>query len=269
MPELVPIPDPVAPTGASAEPAEAIEPPPSSPSALAAEADAVENAVPVAATTAPSVDRVLLVGDSVMGQAYPFFRDRFSERGITTGYAGGPGTGPLYPQGENDWLTQIDRWVADFDPDVVVIEACCDYANPPPELYRLLDGTEVLPNSDLAYRTWEQVAREMIRRASAGGARVFWVLSPPVQTNGYYGPMEEHVARLHAIYRTFPVPKIDWGTVSSPPGGGYANDLPIGPNGEMVRVRAEDGLHYTPAGDGLLADATLRAMLQLEARPGF
>ena len=54
-----------------------------------------------------------------MGQAYPFFRDRFAERGITTGYAGGPGTGPLNPQGDGDWLSQIDRWVADFDPDVV------------------------------------------------------------------------------------------------------------------------------------------------------
>ena len=247
---------------------QAIEAPETSPEALAAQADAVEQAVPVAATTAPTLDRVLLVGDSVMGQAYPFFSDRFAERGITTGYAGGPGTGPLNPQGEGDWLSQVDRWVRDFDPDVVVIEACCDYTNPPDRLYRLPDGTEVLPNTDLAYQTWEQVSRELIRRASAGGARVFWVISPPVRTNGYYGPMEQHVIRLNEMYRRFPVPTIDWATPSSLDGQ-YSDDLPIGPNGEMVRARADDGLHYTPAGDGMLADATLRAMLQLEARPGF
>lgn len=250
------------------EATEALEAPDASPQALAAQAAEVEDAVPVAAMTAPTLHRVLLVGDSVMGQAYPFFRDRFAERGITTGYAGGPGTGPLNPQGDGDWLSQIDRWVADFDPDVVVIEACCDYTNPPDRLYELPDGTQVLPNTDLAYQTWEQVSREMIRRASAGGARVFWVISPPVSTNGYYGPMEDHVARLNEIYRTFPVPKVDWATPSSL-NGEYSDDLPLGPDGEMVRVRADDGLHYTPEGDALLADATLRAMLQLEARPGF
>ncbi|MBL8775699.1 MAG: acyltransferase [Acidimicrobiales bacterium] len=265
---LVTLSPPTVPNADFAEATRAIEAPETSPEALAAQADAVADAVPVAATTAPNVDRVLLVGDSVMGQAYPFFRDRFAERGITTGYAGGPGTGPLNPQGEGDWLSQIDRWVADFDPDVVVIEACCDYTNPPDELYRLPDGTEVLPNTDLAYQAWEQVSREMIRRASARGARVFWVISPPVKTNGYYGPMEDHVARLNEIYRSFAVPKIDWATPSSL-NGEYSDDLPIGPDGEMVRVRADDGLHYTPEGDLLLADATLRTMLQLEARPGF
>jgi len=248
--------------------AQAIEAPETSPAVLAAQAAAVEDAVPAAATTAPSVNRVLLVGDSVMGQAYPFFSDRFAERGITTGYAGGPGTGPLNPQGEGDWLTQVDQWVADFDPDVVVIEACCDYTNPPDQLYVLPDGTEVLPNTDLAYETWAQVSRELIVRASARGARVFWVISPPVKTNGYYGPMEDHVARLNTIYETFEVPKIDWATPSSL-NGEYSDDLPIGPNGEMVRARADDGLHYTPEGDLMLADATLRTMLQLEARPGF
>ena len=37
----------------------------------------------------------------------------------------GPAPGPLQPQG--DWARQIDDWVTRFDPDVVVMEACCDY----------------------------------------------------------------------------------------------------------------------------------------------
>ena len=45
-------------------------------------------------STVPVLDRVLLVGDSVMGQAYEAFRDSFDAAGITTGYAGGPGSGP-------------------------------------------------------------------------------------------------------------------------------------------------------------------------------
>ena len=91
---------------------------------------------------------------------------------------------------------------------------------------------------------------------------------PPMRVSTPKAMTHSHVTRLNEIYETFPVPKVDWATPSTQ-NGEYVDDLPIGPDGEMVRVRADDGLHYTPEGDGLLADATLRAMLQLEARPGF
>ncbi|HYF46021.1 MAG TPA: acyltransferase family protein, partial [Acidimicrobiales bacterium] len=133
--------------------------------------------------TVPAVDRVLLMGDSVMGQAYEVFRDVFEEEGIATGYAGGPSTGPLQPQG--DWARQIDTWMTDFEPDVVVMEACCDYTQATDNVYVDPEGNEVLPATDAVYPNWEREVRDLIRRASAGGAHVIWVLAPPVQTNGF------------------------------------------------------------------------------------
>jgi hypothetical protein len=216
-------------------------------------------------STVPTVDRVLLVGDSVMGQAYEVFRGVFEEQGIVTGYAGGPGTGPLQPQG--DWARQIDEWVTRFDPDVVVMEACCDYTRPTDQLYVDPRGNEVAPATDAVYPNWDREVRDLIRRAQAGGAQVIWVLSPTVQTNGFYGPLEDHVERLNEMYRQLPVPLLDWGTVITP-GGSYADTLP-GPDGDPVDVRLADGVHMTEFGNQLLADLTLAEVGLVGEHPVF
>lgn len=216
-------------------------------------------------STVPTIDRVLLVGDSVMGQAYEVFRDEFGAAGITTGYAGGPGTGPLHPQG--DWAGQIDRWVREFDPDVVVMEACCDYTQSTDLPYVDPEGHTVLPNSEEAYRFWDLESRDLLRRAEAGGAHVVWVLSPPVQTNGFYGPLEEHVARVNQIYRHLPVQLLDWSQAVAP-GGRYTWTLPDA-QGQEQTVRVEDGVHMTEFGNRLIADLTLSTIEALGEHPVF
>jgi peptidoglycan/LPS O-acetylase OafA/YrhL len=229
--------------------------------------DAILEAAPDAPDTGtvPNVDRVLLVGDSVMGQAYEVFRQVFEDQGIATGYAGGPSTGPLQPQG--DWARQIDDWVARFDPDVVVMEACCDYTQDTDQVYVDPEGNEVLPATEAVYPNWEREVRDLTRRAQAGGAEVIWVLSPAVQTNGFYGPLESHVPRLNDIYRRLGVPTIDWGAVITP-GGTYTDTLP-GPDGEPVDVRLDDGVHMTEFGNRLLADLTLADVVAAGENPVF
>ena len=223
------------------------------------DAGAVQPATPV-------VDTVLLVGDSVMGQGLEQFQARFEAEGIAVGYAGGPGTGPLFPQG--DWIRQIDENVERLDPDVVIIEACCDYARAPQgDLYRLPDGTQVQPGSEEMYVAWEREIRAAIDHADDGGAEVFVVLAPPVQTNGFYGNLEEQVTRLNDMYRSLGVPLINWGSVLAP-GGEYTPALP-GPGGESQTVRLEDGVHNTPYGYELLADASVAPILALEDQPAF
>jgi peptidoglycan/LPS O-acetylase OafA/YrhL len=235
-------------------------PPPQDPEELLA-------ATPDAAgtSTVPTVDRVLLVGDSVMGQAYEVFRGVFDDQGIATGYAGGPSTGPLQPQG--DWARQIDDWVTRFDPDVVVMEACCDYTRTTDQVYVDPEGNEVLPNTEEVYANWEREVRGLIRRAGAGGAQVIWVLSPPVQTNGFYGPLEEHVRRLNQMYRNLPVRTLDWGRVITP-GGTYTESV-VGPDGETEVVRLADGVHMTEFGNELLADLTLEQVELVGEHPVF
>jgi hypothetical protein len=215
--------------------------------------------------TVPAVDRVLLVGDSVMGQAYEVFRQVFDDEGIATGYAGGPSTGPLQPQG--DWARQIDRWVSQFDPDVVVMEACCDYTQATDQVYVDPEGNEVLPATDAVYPNWDREVRDLIRRAQAGGAHVIWVLSPPVQTNGFYGPLEEHVQRLNEMYRNLPVPTLDWGEVVTP--DGVYTETVVGPDGATHDVRLDDGVHMTEYGNRLLADLTLDLVEAVGENPVF
>ena len=213
----------------------------------------------------PNVDRVLLVGDSVMGQAYEVFREVFEDKGIATGYAGGPSTGPLQPQG--DWAQQVDNWITEFDPDVVVMEACCDYTQATDQVYVDPEGNDVLPATDEVYPNWDREVRDLIRRAQAGGAHVIWVLAPVVQTNGFYGPLEEHVARLNQMYRDLPVPILDWGEVIAP-GGVYTETLE-GPDGERHDLRLDDGVHMTEYGNQLLADLTLTQVEAVGQNPVF
>jgi len=216
-------------------------------------------------STVPNVDRVLLVGDSVMGQAYEVFRGVFEDKGILTGYAGGPSTGPLQPQG--DWAAQIDDWVTRFDPDVVVMEACCDYTQATDQVYIDPAGNEVFPATDAVYPNWDREVRDLIRRAQAGGAHVIWVLSPPVQTNGFYGPLEQHVTRLNQMYRNLPVELLDWSEVIAP-AGTYTETVP-GPGGEPLDVRLDDGVHMTEAANRLLAALTLREVEAVGEHPVF
>jgi len=216
-------------------------------------------------STVPNVDRVLLVGDSVMGQAYEVFEGIFAEQGITTGYAGGPSTGPLQPQG--DWARQIDDWVTRFDPDVVVMEACCDYTQATDQVYVDPEGNEVLPATDAVYPNWEREVRDLTRRAAARGAEVIWVLAPPVRTNGFYGPLEEHVGRVNEIYRRLGVPTIDWSTAVAP-GNRYAESVP-GPEGAACDPRLEDGVHMTTCGNELLAALTLEQVKAVGEYPVF
>jgi peptidoglycan/LPS O-acetylase OafA/YrhL/lysophospholipase L1-like esterase len=226
---------------------------------LAAAPDAADT------STVPTVDRVLLVGDSVMGQAYEVFRTVFEDRGILTGYAGGPSTGPLQPQG--DWARQIDEWVQRFDPDVVVMEACCDYTQATDQVYVDPAGNEVLPATDAVYPNWEREVRDLTRRAQAGGAHVIWVLAPPVQTNGFYGPLEGHVARVNEIYRRLPVPVIDWSTAVAP-NGEYTDEV-TGLDGGPCDVRLADGVHMSECGNRLLADLTLAQVQAVGEHPTF
>jgi hypothetical protein len=226
---------------------------------LASAPDAPETA------TVPNVDRVLLVGDSVMGQAYEVFRQVFEDEGILTGYAGGPSTGPLQPQG--DWARQIDDWVNRFDPDVVVMEACCDYTQATDRVYVDPAGNEVLPATEEVYPAWDREVRDLTRRAQAGGAHVVWVLAPPVQTNGYYGPLEEHVGRLNDIYRNLPVPTIDWSSVVAP--DGVYTETVDGPDGSTCEVRLDDGVHMSECGNQLLAALTLADVEVVGENPVF
>jgi peptidoglycan/LPS O-acetylase OafA/YrhL len=208
------------------------------------------------------VDQVLLVGDSVMSQAYDQMQLRFAARGVATAYAGGPGTGPLSPQGS--WAAQIRDWVTAQDPDVVVIEACCNYTIEPEARYVDADGTALAPGSPAVLPAWDREVRQLIDLAGADGAQVVLVRFAPVQTNGWYGDMEGHVAGVNALYDGIALERpdvtvLDWGRPLAP-SGTFAWEVPDA-TGSLVRVRLDDGVHLTPAGSDRVAAATVAEVL--------
>jgi hypothetical protein len=225
-------------------------------------------AAPTTTTTAPPVvDQVLLVGDSVMSQAHDHMLLRFAAQGVAIAYAGGPATGPLAPQGS--WAEQVQGWVAAQDPDVVVLEACCNYTLEPEARYVDVDGTPVAPGSPAVAVAWEREVRHLLDLAGARGARVLLVRSPPVHTNGYYGDIEAHVATVNAIYDRIAAERpdiglLDWGAVLAPDGT-FTWDLPDA-TGAPVRVRLDDGVHLTPEGSDRVAAATVDAALAAPRR---
>ena len=208
------------------------------------------------------VDQVLLVGDSVMSQAYDHLQLRFGARGVATAYAGGPGTGPLFPQGS--WSAQVQEWVAAQDPDVVVIEACCNYTLEPERRYVDATGAAVAPSSPEALVAWEHEVRALVDLAGSRGAQVLLVRFAPVQTNGWYGALEDHVVAVNAMYERLVAERGDLGLLdwSRPlaPDGAFTQDLP-GPDGTPVRVRLDDGVHLTPEGSDRVAGATVTQVL--------
>lgn len=93
-------------------------------------------------TTGPEpLGRVLMMGDSLLHQAYPTIEDRLSRIGVGATIIGGPSETLMTRQAT--WLDDLERSVTEYDPDVVILESCCGTGNPwLPDPYVDADGTD-------------------------------------------------------------------------------------------------------------------------------
>lgn len=185
------------------------------------------------------VQRVMIVGDSVMWGAAPAIDRAFAEFGVEVHYVGLAATGPLW--NDKRWLTWVRQALASFRPDLVIFEACCLYPGatwPAPtgggQLYVNSQGITVQPDTALMFSEWEKASRELIGAARSAGATPWWVILPPAtEASRYYGlQMPERMAQLHTLYRRLGVPIVDWGT----------------PAAADPSIRYPDGIHFTDAG---------------------
>ena len=193
--------------------------------------------------------RVLMVGDSLTFGAIPALDAELSSHGVGTRYVGYSATGLLSGQGW--WNREITAQVEDWHPDVVVIEACCNYANGEPE-YVEDSGQAVAADSEQMYTEWAAMAADAVERAGEEGADVLWVTTPCVVEWGD-GPTATRVAMFNEISAGLDVEQVDWAGALCPDGA-FATSLEV--DGAEVEVRAEDGLHLTDAGDAIIADVT-------------
>lgn len=194
-------------------------------------------------------ERVLFVGDSMMIGASRQLNSRFVKAGAETRFIGYPGTGLLSGQGW--WNREITHAVDTWHPDVVVIEACCNYKTVEPG-YQLSDGTTAETDSPEMYAAWEAQARDAVHRAGAHGAHVYWVVAPTASKTLWpkYVP---RIERFNGIIDDIGVDRIDWAKILTPKGE-FVAVIPY--KGRALKIREDDGLHITDYGNALVVEET-------------
>jgi peptidoglycan/LPS O-acetylase OafA/YrhL len=206
--------------------------------------------------------RVLFLGDSLMQEAFPTMAARLRTQGTNAAVIGGGGQSLMSHHGS--WAEVLQRTVATFDPDVVVLESCCGNFRFDPT-WTAPDGTAV-PNDTFSFWSeWRRLATQATTVASSRGAVVLWVLAPPTRTNGWYGAIDARIPLVNQVYRAIvacdpSAATVDWSVLGGP-GGVYAPALPDA-SGQPVTIRVVDGFHFTPAGWDLQARVTLPAIAQ-------
>jgi peptidoglycan/LPS O-acetylase OafA/YrhL len=210
-------------------------------------------------TIVPPIERVLFLGDSLIHQSYTTLAARMQAVGIDTRVIGGRGEHLL--TASHPWLAELSAALAAFDPDVVVLESCCGWGFAPiAEQLTSPDGAPLQPDTPESWQEWSRMAGALTDLVRSQGRVALWVLAPPALTNGYYGPIEGRIAVANDVYRGVVacragVGLVDWRTIAGPDGA-FTWDLQDR-SGRTVRVRSEDGLHFTPEGEALLADLTV------------
>jgi hypothetical protein len=199
--------------------------------------------------------RVLFVGDSLMFGASSLLEWRFEAAGAQTRFVGGYGSGLLSGQGW--WVRELEHQVAEWHPDVVVIESCCNYGVGEP-LFRMPDGTRVASQTEDMYVWWQRQAEAAADAASRYGATVFWVTTPAASEK-LWPLYEERIPRFNEISAELDVRQIDWRGALTPDGT-FVEEIEV--DGTPTRIRAADGLHLADAGNELVVELTYRAVAE-------
>jgi hypothetical protein len=170
---------------------------------------------------------------------------------MVEGSGGRAATAPAYvvssgllSPGLYDWPANLATEMALHRPDIAVFMVGANDANGAaanPEGYRALVGA-------------------VMDQLQAPGRRVAWVGQPPMGRADLAAsiPVVNRIFREEAAKRPW-VTFVDVFPVLADASGGYSAALP-GPDGTLVRMRADDGVHLTPAAGELLARAVFEAL---------
>lgn len=117
------------------------------------------------------------------------------------------------------------------------------------------NDTPVVTKDDGVWRPkYEQLTEQMMTLLIGDGRTVYWVGAPVFKDN-----RSEKLVQLNQVFQEVAarhpeVIYVDAYKLFSTPDGKYTPFLPDG-KGETARVRADDGVHFTPEGGDLLANA--------------
>ena len=177
--------------------------------------------------------RVLLVGDSIMGQVAP---DLIQDlRGDEVVDAAVPGSGLLTPD-YVDWPTELRSLLREHHPDEVIFLFIGNYLLAPGQEYTTAGDHTIPSRRDPTFaRAWQAQAQRMTDAAEDAGADVVWVLPPPMRER----IDQQVVDELRDAYDQLGTDTVDAYDALADDDGGYVADYRI-PDG--VHLNA-DGAH--------------------------
>jgi hypothetical protein len=190
--------------------------------------------------------RLWIGGDSLAGSLGPSLGDLTGKTGVVQPvFNSRVGSGLASPD-YYDWSKHAGEDIFKYNPEVVVFIIGANDA-------------KVLPKTAGSDPQWHaqygKLVEQMMTLLVGGHRDVYWVGAPVMKDDDY----STKVKTVNDVYKEVAsrhpqITYIDSYTAFASPDGRYAPSLPA-TDGKPVRVRADDGVHFTPDGGDLLAKA--------------
>jgi uncharacterized protein len=198
--------------------------------------------------------RVAVIGDSLSQGLGPAI-ERWMNPGVVRVLSLGRQSTGLSREDYFNWQAGMRQIVEEFRPDLVFVMLGSNDAQA--QIAR--DGASVPVGSVEWVQGYRERAAELLREATRAGTRVVWIGIPIVQERQRW----HFYRRVNDIYRgtasadpfgTF----VDTWTPFEARDGGYTA-FARNERGDLVEVRAPDGVHFTPTGYAFLGKMAIRA----------
>lgn len=163
-----------------------------------------------------------------------------------------------------DWVSVVGKSVEDDRPAIAVMMFGGNDRVPA----HVPDGRALPFRSDVWLTYYRDRLHQLLAPLVAAGTLIVWCGDPATRDERYAKDM----AYLNGLYQEA-LPKtnatfVDIWAVAAAPDGSYAAYGP-GVDGVVQRLRTDDGIHFTPAGYGLVAQKVLRAISDMSTqKPG-
>jgi uncharacterized protein len=221
---------------------------------LAATVPKVSTLVPLPATPPGQPRIIALVGDSMMtvGISAVFLRETANRKDLQIIKMFHSGTGLARPEVYN-WMTQYPAMLQSNHPNVVMVAIGANDAQ------GFVENGEVLKfGTDKWIEVYRQRLSDFLDLLTAEGARVVWGSLPPMKHEGY----DQKIKVINRIAYTeiSARPQVSWFNSTSFIGdvaGNFREFLPTA-NGNIIRIRASDGIHLSDKGAVLLTSELMR-----------
>jgi hypothetical protein len=139
----------------------------------------------------PGVDRVMLIGDSIMDQSSCAIAGSLAGLGVETSRNAIGGTGLL--GGPGDWVVSTEQLLTAEHPDVVLAIFVGNYLSQATDA----SGRRIVIDTPEFFAAWQQRAEALSKVVRESGAKLYWVSPPPIAL-----PPLSHAQRLFEGYRT-------------------------------------------------------------------